>query len=152
MRCLALMATFIGALLLTSMAQAQMTKFVSQEGRFSVLMPGTPEKSTQQKTSSTGEVLQLYQFAVRLTFTDVYSVSYNDYPPLGEVTPQRLLQMTVDNARRSMTVISDRSFTFQGLPARRFKVTNGNLVLDILLVMKGTRYYQVMRGAPPGKF
>ncbi|MGP8250625.1 MAG: hypothetical protein ACLQHF_01225 [Terracidiphilus sp.] len=94
-----------------SASTAPMQFFTSSEGRFSVMMPGTPAKDSQQAKLGDSASTTIYQFSVSLANDNIsYMVMYNDYPAgYAEDAPQAVLARTRDGAVKSKTLNSDQA-------------------------------------------
>ncbi len=90
---------------------APMKFFTSSEGRFSIMMPGTPVQGSQQAKISDSASTTIYQFEVSLANNNIsYLLMYNDYPAgYAEDGPQAVLARTRDGAARSKTMNSDQA-------------------------------------------
>lgn len=128
-------------------ANATMQTFTSQEGRFSVLLPGTPQQKSQQIALQGGASSTLHQFWVELQGGKVtYMVMYNDYPP--QVTSQgaqAVLAKVRDGAAKGKTLTSDASIEVNGVPGRAFTLTDSNgWNYSIHQFLAGQRLYQLI--------
>ncbi len=150
----ALALLFTGA---AAAAEPQLQQFVSQAGRFSVLMPGTPKPETQLITLKGGEKVTLYQFSISLDNDNVtYMVMYNDWPPNYANGPaQTQLKASRDgsvaSAGAGAKLLSDSVINLNGVPGRAFTVQNNDgyhfTARDYLM---NHRLYQVLTVASKG--
>jgi hypothetical protein len=72
----------IAGLTLTVAARAEdkWDTYTSKDGKYSVLLPGKPEKETEQKFESNGVELTMHMAMIAPSNDLVYLVAYNDYP------------------------------------------------------------------------
>lgn len=94
-----------------SASTAPMRLFTSSEGRFSVMMPGTPVRDSQQAKLNDSDSVTIYQFSISLASDNIsFLVMYNDYPAgYAEDAPQAVLARTRDGAMKSKTLNSDQA-------------------------------------------
>ncbi len=120
----------------------------SKDGRFSITFPGKPTEKTSevplkgsdQKVSVTNHVLEVGKSA--------YIVAYNDYPK-GVLAPngQDVLKGVRDgNMGTTGELVTQKVGTFgtKKLPMREFTFTKDKLHFRNMLILDGTRLYQVM--------
>jgi hypothetical protein len=122
-------------------------EFTSSEGRFSVLMPGTPTDQAQKVNSPVG-VIDLHVFVVEQSGAQ-YLVAYNDYPDAMVKTgdPEKVL----DGARNGIVanvrgrLLSEVKITLQQFPGRELKVMvpDGAQMMQTRLYFVKNRLYQV---------
>jgi hypothetical protein len=139
-------AVIIGALL-TGCQWFKWKEFVSPEGRFSVLMPGTPTVQAQKLNTPVGTI-ELYVFVVERDGSQ-YLVAYNDYPEavVKSGDPEKIL----DGARGGVVanvkgrLLSEVKITLQQSPGRELKVMipNGAQMMQTRLYFVKNRLYQV---------
>jgi hypothetical protein len=133
---------------LSAQDENQLRKFVSQEGRFSVLIPGTPQTDSQSVALSGGsQSTTLYQYWVELENDNVsYMVMYNDYPPgFVKDTPQTALTRTRDGAVKGKTLLTDREINLNGVPGREFTAAGPDgYSYEVRQYLKDQRLYQLI--------
>lgn len=127
--------------------------FSSKEGRFTLLMPGTPKLETRVVNTAKGEVTA-YMYIVKLD-DRVYMVSYSDYPDdaIHELTPEQIL----DNGRDGMIanvfgeLISETIISLDGYPGRQLNIGVGNSGIRAKIFLVKNRMYGVMVSGPNDK-
>jgi len=125
---------------------AAMRTFTSTEGRFSVLLPGDPQQSSQQIAFKDGGSATLYQFWVEQENDNVtYMVMYNDYPAEYANGPAKdVLAATRDGAIQDKTLTSDTAIDLNGVPGRAFTVYDADWNYSIHQFLAGKRLYQLI--------
>jgi len=103
-------------------ADPSLQRFVSSEGRFSVLMPGTPTSQIVPVPSGPGKTTNLFEFSLSLENGDVrYLVTYYDYPPgMNPGTPEATLEAYRDGITIGKTLLSDKATVLNGVTGRAF--------------------------------
>ncbi len=128
-------------------ATAAMQTFTSADGRFSVLLPGTPKQQSQQIALRGGASSTLYQFWVDLEDGSVtYMVMYNDYPSnYANDGAANVLARTRDGAANGKTLTSDVAINLNGVPGRAFTITdNDGWNYAVHQFFDGKRLYQLI--------
>ncbi|HYB60573.1 MAG TPA: hypothetical protein VEH50_03750 [Methylomirabilota bacterium] len=135
---------------------SRLKRFTSADGRFSVLMPGTPTASTDQVTIGSGDSARtapLYEFILTVGDGNVgYMVSYNDYPPDVDVgAAQAVLERGRNGAVGSKTLLTDTPVELNGVPGRSFtyRDTDGGTFAQ-REYFAGRRLYQLITFAAKG--
>ncbi|WP_138502113.1 hypothetical protein [Nostoc sp. PA-18-2419] len=131
-------------------AQPQWKLFTAPDGRFSVLMPGRPNRNTQFQKTYMGEI-NLEIFVAQPPKQQVaYVVTYNDFPySYGEMTdPQAVLNNARDMALKTTksNLISQRDIrSSNNHPGKEIEYINsgGKITKSRMYVAEG-RLYQVM--------
>ena len=120
--------------------------FVSSEGRFSVLLPGSPEKSGQVIQTGVGS---LPNFSVTLkTGMAEYLISYIDFP--NAFDDQAALKAAYDGGRdetlssNQLTLVSDRDFSVGGHVGRHFSAVGKGQLYNNRIIAVGKRLYQIV--------
>ncbi len=128
----------------------QPKEFVSQEGKFSILIPGTVKSDSQTIVlqNSLGSTT-LYSYFVEAQNKYVaYMVMYNDYPSSVDVSsPETVLTRARDGALKGgkATLISDKPVTLGGIPGRVFTCQGAEgYFFEVHHYFIGHRLYQVM--------
>jgi hypothetical protein len=120
-------------------------EFSSKDGRFKILMPGTPKEQTQK---AVGVDVKLYMVETR---QGAYMASYADMPvPTNESDEQ--IQTRLDGARDGSVrnvnakLLSTSNITLGKCPGRSYdaELPGGKGVVRGNIYMSGTRLYQVM--------
>jgi hypothetical protein len=111
-------------------------EFTSQDGKFSILMPGDPEKKTQKILKID---LVMYGKNVR---NGAYAVGYADIPPGQSFSLDGAIQGV--SASHSGKVSSTKDFTLEGSTGKEFEVESGSpkgYISGRVIVING-RFYQ----------
>jgi len=128
-------------------AETAMQEFASENGGFSISMPGTPKESVQNVDSAAGP-LALHQFIVE-DGNVAYIVMYNDYPQVPD-SQETFFNNVRDGGVNAVkgTLKKEKVIARQGYPGRAFDIDTADTVLyqDVYLV--GKRLYQVILGVP----
>jgi hypothetical protein len=125
-------------------------KFISEEGRFSVLMPKIPTDKTETKDSSHGP------FTTHLFITKdpsrVFLIGWVDYDPGFDFNPQAELEANRDNFVSGIkaTLLTTRGTRIDGYSAIEFEAEAGDRVFRSRVYMVGRRPYQIVIGSPKG--
>ncbi|MEA5516247.1 hypothetical protein [Nodularia sp. UHCC 0506] len=130
--------------------QPQWKIFTAPDKRFSVLMPGKPERNIETQKTYMGEI-NLEIFVVEPPQQEVaYLVVYNDFPyNYGQMaTPQKILNNARDMALKTTqsNLISQRNIrSSNGHPGKEIEYVNagGKITRNRMFVADG-RLYQVM--------
>jgi hypothetical protein len=132
------------------------TLFESHEGRFRVLLPATPDVSTEKDSTLMGDVPGVDFTAIgdgvraRVEIHDVPRVIVLLLPDSDLL--RRVGQRTADD--RAGRILSEEALTFRGRPARRLRYVcthDANRVEVALLVLVGQRIYiALVRPLAPG--
>src|SRR6185437_775801 len=154
-------AKFIGPCLLLALAVAAVaqsssgadwSKYSSEPGKFSTLMPGHPEEGS---STDKGVVLHTFKLLVR---PRLYMVVYSDYPEAdAKLETTHRLQAERDGFIKGISggrLISERQFTFkrnsEDLPALEFTSETSNVNYKCVVILDGTRVYFLGTGALKG--
>jgi|SRR5262245_35466405 len=114
MRNLMLFATTVMLLPLAGCNRVEFQEFSSPEGKFSILMPGTPEKKTQ---TTMGMTVVMFGKDVR---NGAYAVGYADIP---RNVPTSLSGAVQGIARsHSGKILSEKDYMFEGTKGKEFEV------------------------------
>ncbi|MEH2390295.1 MAG: hypothetical protein V7K21_01020 [Nostoc sp.] len=130
--------------------QLQWKLFTAPDGRFSILMPGSPNRNTQSQKTYMGEI-NLEIFVAQPPKQQVaYIVTYNDFPySYGQMAdPQALLNNARDMALKTTksNLISQRNIrSSNNHPGKEIEYINsgGKITKSRMYVAEG-RLYQVM--------
>lgn len=125
---------------------ATFTEFVSEEGGFSVSMPGEPNEETQTVPTEAGDI-EVHMFSVESGGT-AYLVGYSDYPPdlVEMVDSEVLLDSARDGAVDDGTLVSEESITLDDYPGRSLTVdtSDEDIMVFARIFLVGNRLYQVV--------
>jgi hypothetical protein len=124
-------------------ADPSLQRFVSSEGRFSVLMPGTPTSQIVPVPSGPGKTTNLFEFSLSLENGDVrYLVTYYDYPPgMNPGTPEATLEAYRDGITIGKTLLSDKATVLNGVTGRAFTAQGPDGHYDVQAYYTGDRLY-----------
>jgi hypothetical protein len=147
--CLLLMIAVAGR---AQSSDAGWSKYSNDAGKFSMLVPGTPEES-----SSTEKGVMLHTFKV-LQRPRLYLVIYSDYPDADlELKTSTRLAAERDGFIKGLSngkVVSEREITFKRgdavLPALEFTAETDNVNYKSLVVLDGRRVYFACAGSIKG--
>ena len=124
------------------------TKFTSEEGRFSVLVPGTPEGKVETTPSEHGPYTT-HLFILRNP-RNVFLIGYVDYDPSFNFNRQAELEMNRDNFVKGLeaTLLTTKLLTIDGYQALEFTAETSERVFRSRVYMVGRRPYQLVIGSP----
>jgi hypothetical protein len=124
--------------------------FVSEEGRFSVLMPDIPTDQTETVDSAHGPYTT-HLFVIKDT-TSVYLIGWVDYAPSFDFDKKAELEANRDNFVKgiSATLINTRPTIIDGYAAIEFTAETADRVFKSRVYMVGRRPYQIVIGSPKG--
>jgi hypothetical protein len=132
--------------------QAAWKEYVSTEGRFSVLMPGTPSKQ-KVSTKQGADTIEIYIVAAEAKKgEDSFGVTYADFPePVVQKTPATVL---LEGARDGMLkqqsgkLLADRAISLGEYPGREFTIKSGEEKVFAKAILVRRRLYQVVAAVP----
>ena len=130
---------------------APFKEFRSDEGRFTVLMPGKPEVQNEAMDMPFGTVNTITYMAGSRKIGCI--VSYADYPALliKSTDPQKLLDGAKDGTIKDGNgrLISETSIDFHGLPARDVLIEiPGKAFTATRYILTSPRFYTLVFFAP----
>jgi hypothetical protein len=133
---------------------ATFKEFRSDEGGFTVLMPGKPKAQNQTLDSPVGQVKMVMYMAG--SSKAGCAVAYADYPAqlINSTDPQKTLDGARNGAIKNVNgkLISETSINFHGLPARDVRIEiPKKALITARLILAGPRFYQLMFIAPTDK-
>ncbi len=134
----------------TQPVQPKWKLYTAPDGRFTILMPGSPERNTQSQKTYMGEI-NLETFIAQPPKQQVaYIVAYNDFPySYGQMAnPELILNNARDMALKTTksNLISQRNIrSSNGHPGKEIVYINsgGKITRNRMYVAEG-RLYQVM--------
>ena len=123
-------------------------RYNSVSGRFSVLMPETPEEKTETTPSDHGPYTT-HLFVVRDT-KNVYLIGWVDYDPSFNFNRNAELEANRDNFVKGInaTLVDTRSLNLDGYPALEFSAETADRTFKSRVYMVGRRPYQIVIGTP----
>lgn len=124
--------------------------FSSTEGRFSILLPGTPKEETEEVDTPSGK-FEIHKLTLR-TFAD-YGVIYADYPM--QINDSATANQILDNGAKGAVaevnseLLSMTKISLDGHPGRLLKerMRDGS-ILRAKMLLVGQRLYQVAITTP----
>jgi hypothetical protein len=121
-------------------------EFVSKEGFFSVLLPGTPVQQIQRAGSAEGP-LDYFSYTLQ-TEAHSYFVAYVDFPEVPNDVRGiiKILDGGRDGAIATINgkLISEVDFLLKGVPGRAITVEGANQLLKARIFLAELRLYLVM--------
>lgn len=131
--------------------------FTSEEGKFSVWMPGEPKKSSQTVDTS-GMKIDVTFYTLEVG-TGAYLMSINDYPAnlVQTANPQLILDGARDGGLQNVnaTLVNETKIEKDGFPGRdvtaKANVQGKDYTLRIRIYLVSNRLYQLMVLTEPGK-
>lgn len=126
-------------------------RFNSVPGRFSVLVPETPEDKAEVTPSEHGPYTT-HLFIVRET-TNVFLIGWVDYDPSFNFNRQAELEANRDNFVKGVqaTLTSTKSLNIDGFPVIEFTADTADRTFRSRVYMVGRRPYQIVIGYPKGE-
>ena len=126
------------------------TKFTSDEGRFSVMMPGVPEDKVQTTPATPGPYTT-HLFTLRQG-ANVFLIGWVDYDPTFNFDLYAELEMNRDNFVKGLeaTLLHTRTLQIDGYPALEFTAEAKQRIFKSRVYMVGRRPYQIVIGSPKG--
>lgn len=126
------------------------SEFTSNEGRFSILMPGVPEASKDTVDSQPGPYTT--HLVVFKGERNVYLVGWVDYDPRFNFNRQAELEANRDNFVKNLkaTLVSTRALKIDGYQAIEFTAETPQRTFRSRVYMVGRRPYQIVIGSPKG--
>jgi hypothetical protein len=123
-------------------------RYNSVTGRFSVLMPETPEEKTETTPSDHGPYTT-HLFVVRDT-KNVYLIGWVDYDPSFNFNRNAELEANRDNFVKGInaTLVSSRTTELEGYPVLEFTAETADRTFKSRVYMVGRRPYQIVIGSP----
>ena len=126
-------------------------KFSSEEGAFSINLPGTPVEQVVSVETETSP-MEYHLFLLDTFGRDgiAYTVAYSDYPDsvLQADFPDSIFNEVRDRtvAKLEGELTDDREIALGKNPGRKIRVqtTDGEFYIDFHLFMVGSRFYQVI--------
>lgn len=126
-------------------------QFRCDDGRFTVLLPGKPERQNNSIDTAVGKIdLVMYMAGSRKAGC---VAGYCDYPQqyINSTDPQKLLEGARDGAVANVNgrLVSETQVDFHSKPARQFVIEVPNKAfVTARVILIGPRLYQLMLIAP----
>lgn len=126
-------------------------RYNSVTGRFTVLMPETPEDKSETTPSDHGPYTT-HLFIVRDT-KNVYLIGWVDYDPSFNFNRQAELEANRDNFVKGInaTLTSTRGTNIDSYPVIEFTADTADRTFKSRVFMVGRRPYQIVIGYPKGE-
>jgi hypothetical protein len=131
-------------------------KFASNDGRFTVLFPGTPKNETKDVETDAGKV-SVHMFYVEYKET-AYVAMYTDFPVEAK---DEGIEAALDSGRdrgleaANAQLVSEKKITLNGYPGREIRAKGKdpaeNSVLVSRFFLAKRRLYQVIVAGPGGQ-
>ncbi|HJU92069.1 MAG TPA: hypothetical protein VJ656_03955 [Pyrinomonadaceae bacterium] len=133
-----------------TVAPGTWTKFTSDVGRFSVLMPGVPKDTVETKESEHGPYTT-HLFVLRQP-RNVFLIGWVDYDPSFNFNRQAEMEMNRDNFIKGLnaTLLNTRVIRIDGYPVLEFRAEGEQRIFTSRVYMVGRRPYQIVIGSPKG--
>ncbi len=128
--------------------EEKLDEYTSDEGRFSVSMPGKPGKKTQSVSTGVGSI-EMHMVTVEKT-TTAYMVVYSDYPVeiIKHSDPDDLLEAAKKGAMQNIDgkITQEELISYGDDPGIElsFSAEGGKGKGQALIVLSGNRLYQVI--------
>lgn len=116
-------------------------RFVSNDGSFSVAMPGTPKFSTQRLTADNGRPVQYSTYAVDLGHA-AYMASFSDYDQQTAISLDGAIKGALSSWKDPKN-LSRRSTTLYGHPAQIVDFLSQDYHVVVRAFVVGQRLYQL---------
>jgi hypothetical protein len=127
------------------------TKFISEKGRFSVLMPGVPTDKTETVQSEHGPYTT-HLFILREPHR-VFLIGYVDYDPSFNFNRQSELEANRDNFVKGLSarLVETHATMIDGYSAIEFIAETPERIFKSRVYMVGRRPYQIVIGLARGE-
>jgi len=135
----------------TAEAGAAWTRFTSEAGRFSVLIPGTPQDKAETEQSEHGPYTT--HLLMLKDTKNVFLIGWVDYPPTFNFNRQAEMEMNRDNFVKGVeaTLLDTRPLTIDGYKAIEFTAETADKIFKSRVYMVGRRPYQIVIGSLKGE-
>lgn len=120
-------------------------KYVSKEGKYSVVFPKAPKELTQDLPLPEGKS-KLHMALVEVSKDQALIGTYNDYPAdVTDKPAQKILEGVRDGAKGDGEIVTDKEITYgkAKVPGREYHFTKGAFHQRFRIYLKGSRLYQV---------
>ncbi len=121
-------------------------EFSSQEGFFSVLLPGTPAQQSQ-KINTTAGPLDYFTYALQTGLAS-YFIAYVDFPEVPDDASgvKKILDGGRDGALAIANgkLIAEAEISLKGIPGRALTIEGANALIKARVYLAGLRLYILM--------
>ena len=133
--------------------------YVNLIGRFSILLPGTPQEA-KQSVQTPGGAVELHLFAIELkNNAGAYILAFADYP--AATVKEKGAEQLLTESRQAMLantpgakLAGEKKITFDGHPGREVSIETSKPQPGIMrdkMYLVGNRLYQIMIAGPKEK-
>ncbi len=139
--------SWICAVLLTTSGfqyDGQWKRFTPEEGRFAVLMPGTPSHQRSTTESLHGKIVEhSYGLSTKSGLLEVVFADYPFVPDAKTELPNNRDQFVKDTKTK---VASEWSINYRGDPGMEFRCENTDSIFIVRLYVVGPTVYEIAAG------
>jgi len=137
----------IGLVLITTSGfqyDGQWKRFAPTEGRFAVLMPGTPSSQRRTTESARGKITEhSYGLATKSGLLEVVFANYPSVPNAKTELPANRDQFVKDTKTK---VASEWPINYRGNPGIEFRCENTESIFIVRLYIIGQTIYEIAAG------
>lgn len=143
-----LLLAMSAVLLAACSTSAPVENYVSEDGKFSVAFPGTPEVTNESVPTAAGNI-ELYNFLYEQSATMAYMVSYSDFPS-DLVAQSNVTDLLAGSKEGQLGTLSgavtdeEKEVKVGENPGIWFKAHDASLYVVAKNFMVGNRLYQVV--------
>ncbi len=136
--CLLLLA-LVGCSSASKTVSLEFVPYEHEDGIFYVDFPGTPEIITEITPTPVGDI-QLNMYATEVENAS-FLVAFNDFPDviIDAMDPASLFNDSISNVVDAFDggkLIEEKDYTFEGYPAKEFKLSGSSDGVDVILYQK----------------
>jgi hypothetical protein len=151
MKTRSILMTILVAVVVVGCSRIAWKEFSFEDGAFSILMPGEPERQTETVETELGKI-ELTMFITELDEETVFFVSYSDYPRhiVEQSEPYAMLENARDSTIRSQQGELRQSYrlTLSGHPGLEYladtKIENRDASLWARSYLENNRLFQIL--------
>jgi hypothetical protein len=122
--------------------------YTSQDGGYSVELPGKPHEEIRRVPGPTTSVLMRYVATQAPDRSGVFGVAYLDLPPAIQDPRAAAAQMECTPQRLKGQLLSKYDVNVQGYRGREYKVQREQGVTTVRTLLVGRRIYELIVNAP----
>ena len=129
----------------------QLEEFVSEDGSFSIMLPGKPEFETQTVDTELGDI-NYYSYSIEVGGVG-YVASYSDYPEefIEASAAEQLLDGARDGSIVGGTLTNEEIISINGYPGREFTVSFREGIFRTRLYLVNNRLYNIFVRIPKNR-